>query len=547
MFFRKITSRKKGKEYNYLKLIENYRDGNKIKQRVVANLGSLDDLTPEKVQGLISGLARICGIPGTGNLKAQKVLSHGEVLAIHKIWEILNLEEAVNRALSGQKADESIPLCLELMVLNQVIRPGDIKALDEWCRCLYLPRLEGRELSPGQFHKALETVTAVKDELERHLYKRLAETMPLQTDPSFILVTSAVLEPTPRRGLNLSPYGRYLLDEPEEVNKVDLLVAADREGLPYAHRVLSKAMDIAEMEDMVRRLRDNFGVARCLFAGESGTGAGNKLSLARAGGFEYVIGRKPKPGRDRALLQELSPDGKGYQASAENVLFKEIKHGGTRHLLCLNRQVAGQVNDALDEQVRLIELELRAIQREMAGNRSKNAVYGKNAPVLQDRACRRFFEWNFDRSKGEFTYRLKEDLLLQEKKMAGHYVIETNTGAMGAKELLHTFARTLELADNFRVVKNFTDKPGHLFNVQNIAGSVFVSFLAAVVEKTLEKIINSAGVRLTSRQALELLEEIKVTINLIDGREVKTVTRTEQIHDDILSAVGVSSLKRTIV
>ncbi|MCL6635204.1 MAG: hypothetical protein K6T29_05480 [Peptococcaceae bacterium] len=55
MFFRKITSRSNGKEYTYLKLIENYREGDKVKQRVVANLGSLENLTPEKVQGLIAG------------------------------------------------------------------------------------------------------------------------------------------------------------------------------------------------------------------------------------------------------------------------------------------------------------------------------------------------------------------------------------------------------------------------------------------------------------------------------------------------------------
>lgn len=59
MFFRKIVCRRNGKEYTYLKLIETYREGGKVKQRVIGNLGNLDNLTPEKIESLILGLRKI--------------------------------------------------------------------------------------------------------------------------------------------------------------------------------------------------------------------------------------------------------------------------------------------------------------------------------------------------------------------------------------------------------------------------------------------------------------------------------------------------------
>lgn len=59
MFFRKITTRKNGKEYVYVKLIENYRSNGRIKQRVVANFGSLENLSPQRISDLINSLQRL--------------------------------------------------------------------------------------------------------------------------------------------------------------------------------------------------------------------------------------------------------------------------------------------------------------------------------------------------------------------------------------------------------------------------------------------------------------------------------------------------------
>ena len=59
MFFRKITTRKNGKEYVYVKLIENYRANGKIKQRVVANFGSLENLSSHRIGDLITSLRRL--------------------------------------------------------------------------------------------------------------------------------------------------------------------------------------------------------------------------------------------------------------------------------------------------------------------------------------------------------------------------------------------------------------------------------------------------------------------------------------------------------
>ncbi|MEG6520572.1 hypothetical protein [Desulfotomaculum sp. 1211_IL3151] len=59
MFFRKITTKKNGREYVYVKLIENYRQEGKVKQRVIANFGSMENLSSDRINYLIASLRKL--------------------------------------------------------------------------------------------------------------------------------------------------------------------------------------------------------------------------------------------------------------------------------------------------------------------------------------------------------------------------------------------------------------------------------------------------------------------------------------------------------
>ena len=63
MFARVITS----KGNKYLNIIENYRDGKKIKQRVVANLGRLENIKVSSIENLAKKLLEIVESEKKGN------------------------------------------------------------------------------------------------------------------------------------------------------------------------------------------------------------------------------------------------------------------------------------------------------------------------------------------------------------------------------------------------------------------------------------------------------------------------------------------------
>src|SRR5260370_32420653 len=60
MYAKVKTVRRDGRSYEYLELVEGRREGTRVRQHVVANLGRLDELKAGgKLEQLVAGLARL--------------------------------------------------------------------------------------------------------------------------------------------------------------------------------------------------------------------------------------------------------------------------------------------------------------------------------------------------------------------------------------------------------------------------------------------------------------------------------------------------------
>jgi|GEM_PF-905843 len=574
MFFRKITCRSNGKEYAYVKLIENYREGGKVKQRVVANLGNIDNLTPERVEGLVAGLRKICGCPhfssqqvcsaagkadvseaglsemrglpgDSAQLKANKVLRYGEVFIIHKIWEIIGLRDAVEETFSGRSSDLNITLLVELMVMNQIIKPLNKQVISDWYHCLYLPELEGKELLPHHFYRALDLIARDKKVLEKRVLEKMKSKDTADTDIVFYRLTTATIEPSPHDELNMSSYGKYFFAEPAKEINVDLGILISRNGMPFGGRMLQKTADETGYSETVNYLKSNYGVQHCIFVGERNSTVKRDLDVLIALGYEYLVRRKPWRREDIELIKtEAAPGRDNYLPINDELWFREVRKGEIRFLFCFNPQVAESHRALLKERQEAVESELKAI--EQAVDESRYGIPGqpfnKNASIFKDEYCLRYFDWRYDKDSKKFTYRRRDDLLERDLDLAGLFVLESNSSALSGRELVESYINSTQIGEFFRKIKNFEVRPNKLKANLDISANILVCVLAAIIEKILERIVRGAGVNLSPGQTLQVLEEIKVTVNQVGGREVKSITRIDKIQAEILRAVGVINL-----
>ena len=90
MFPRVSRSKSGGKVYKYLRVVENYRNekGNKS-QRVIANLGRLEELRKGKLDELVEKLRKFClkhWVVGE-EVEEDEALRWGPILLARRLWE----------------------------------------------------------------------------------------------------------------------------------------------------------------------------------------------------------------------------------------------------------------------------------------------------------------------------------------------------------------------------------------------------------------------------------------------------------------------------
>jgi len=67
-----------GRQLTYLQLVESYRDGDRVRQRVIAKLGRKDELNREAIERLVRSLAKHADVEvGAGNVLDEVELQPG--------------------------------------------------------------------------------------------------------------------------------------------------------------------------------------------------------------------------------------------------------------------------------------------------------------------------------------------------------------------------------------------------------------------------------------------------------------------------------------
>ena len=111
----------------YLQLVESFRnDSGKVRTRVVANLGRLDQIAPKQLDPLINGLNRAVGRAHntSSEVLQEPGLSFGDVLMLHELWQDLGIDYVLKRALRSSRREFDAEALVRAMVFNRLCDPA---------------------------------------------------------------------------------------------------------------------------------------------------------------------------------------------------------------------------------------------------------------------------------------------------------------------------------------------------------------------------------------------------------------------------------------
>jgi len=130
---------KKSGKYQYLQIVENRKVSGKVKQRVIATVGRLDQLQEkDRVETLIRSLSRfsektILILSGQSDISADAV-KIGPVLIFERLWKETGIQKAIRKILAGRKFEFDVERAIFLTVLHRLMISGSDRSCEKWRR-----------------------------------------------------------------------------------------------------------------------------------------------------------------------------------------------------------------------------------------------------------------------------------------------------------------------------------------------------------------------------------------------------------------------------
>ena len=554
--FVKTTRRRRGdKVYEYLSLVESVRHGSKVGHRTLLRLGEVTALRESgQLERIVAALERHLRRErvDVGALSAEGAPGVGAVAAVWAVWQRLGLGDwfAQVGATRGAKALEHAVFA---MVANRLVAPCSKRRLVEWTASDVVMPDGWSAPSPDQYYRALDAVTAAKDETETHLYARLCDLANLDLRLVCYDLTSTYFEgstrPSGRFPSRAFGYSRdHRSDRPQIV--IGLLCTSD--GIPIAHHVFSgNTNDASTLSGVLGDLARRFAVGRICVVADRGLMSAANVDAVTEAGFDHLLATKLR--RDRIstdALAAIDEDTAWVHIPRRRCRAADIcLDDGTRAVVVESDVRARRDTARTAQIVAATEAKLRALEDRVRAGRLKDpAKIGAAAQrILASSGAGRLFDT--DIGVGRFLYHYNEDAHQYEELLAGRYVLATSLTPTQANtaQVVGYYRQLAAVEARFRVLKDHLRlRPVRHWTEQRVRGHVAVCVYAAVVETLINHALAQADIRdpdlgeqhLTAARALRDLNRIRRHQLSANSRRITLTTRRSPLQTRTLTAIG---------
>ena len=221
--------------YEYVDIVESYRTQGKVRRKTLGTLGRRDELSPQKVDGLIEHLRKLASPQGRrgvrlGEMRIVASRELGISLAARQLWGELGLDKLLEALPQSRSA--LVAEAVFRMVANRLSDPLSKLALVDWQSQIEWPSDAG-DLDHNQYLRSMDRHPH-RQELEDAVFGRVAELFSLPLSLVFYDLTSVYFE-----GDGVSPLAEYGYSRDHRDDRAQVVVglAVTQEGLPITHRV----------------------------------------------------------------------------------------------------------------------------------------------------------------------------------------------------------------------------------------------------------------------------------------------------------------------
>lgn len=433
-----IRRRHGDREYTYHLLRQSYREGGKVRHRTLGNLSRLPPAAIEAVKAVLRGEPLALG-EGAG-VEVLRSLPHGHVAAVAGAAHTLGFPDLLG------------PACRErdlafALIVARVIRPASKAASTRWWqRTTLAPDLGIEGADPDDCYRAMDWLLHRQEEIEERLAGRhLKEGGLVYYD-----VSSSYLE---GRACELGRIG-YSRDGRRGRPQIVYGLVCDPEGRPVAIRAHpGNTADPATLGPAVSRIKERFGVSRCVLVGDRGMITSARIEALRGlGGVDWVTAlRAPQ-------IKALAEAGAIQPSLFDEEDLAEITHPdypGERLVVCRNPELGAERARKREELLSATEADLAKVQAQVEAGRLRRPekIGIRVGQVLNRYKMGKHF--TLDIATGRFGFARNGEAIEAEAALDGVYVVRTSVPgeALSAAEVVGAYKALAHVEQAFRSLK----------------------------------------------------------------------------------------------
>src|ERR1700730_11130641 len=524
----------------YVRVVEAYREGGKVKQRVVADLGRKDLLVEvlPKLRRLLTGAAHDPADPQFGEAPTW-----GPVLVVRALFDQLRLWDILDRYL-GRAKDVPFADRAFVLVANRLIAPASEHGLAGWLETDFVCDRKGRRFVPhwhqnqrvrihprqlDAWYRTLDQLQAAKDQIEVALYHRLRDLFSLKPDLVLYDITSTYFEGTGPHDFAKHGYSRDGKSQNVQVIIGVVMVA----GWPIAHHVWEgNRVDHSTVQDVISDLRKRFEFGRLVFVGDRGMVTDENIESITKDKHGFLVGiKRRRNAKLDAWLHAVDhtkwidcPGGintRERKTDPPRTRAQEVPSGNPDiRVIVIDSDERRGYEQAKREQamVRARQKLEKLKERVASGDLKRPEKIGAAVErVMQKYHGYRYFDWKLHGGVLEFSE--SETHLGREKKIEGKYVITTSEKGLSVLDAVALYKELTDVESGFRQLKDvMAMRPTDHQIEQRVKAHIFVAALALLVQRLLGRRLKEAGVDLSPARAMQALSPVRLGMVRLGGQ-----------------------------
>jgi transposase len=524
----------------YVRVVEAYRDGGKVKQRVVADLGRKDLLLEvlPKLRRLLTGEARDPADPQFGEAP-----DWGPVLVVRALFDQLGLWDILDQHLGRAKG---VPFADRAFVLvaNRLIAPASEHGLAGWLETDFVCDRKGRRFLPhwhqrrrvrvhprqlDAWDRTLDQLRAAKDRIEVALYHRLRDLFRLKPDLVLYDLTSTYFEGAGPHDFANHGYSRD--GKPQDVQVIVGMVMVA--GWPIAHHVWAgNCIDHSTVQEVISDLRKRFEFGRLVFVGDRGMVTDENIESITKDKHGFLVGIKRRRNAKLDVWLDAVDDTKWIdcpggintrerKTDPPRTRAQEVPSGNPdlRVIVIDSDERRGYEQAKREQAMERARQKLEELKERVASGDLKRPekIGAAVERILQKYHGYRYFDWKL--RDGVLEFSASETHLGREKRIEGKSVIATSEKGLSVLDAVAMYKELTEVESGFRQLKDVMAMRPIDHQVEpRVKAHIFVAALALLVQRLLGRRLKEAGVDLSPARAMQALSTVRLVTFRLEGQ-----------------------------